>query len=164
VTIPWMWGSRQHTIRVTVASRKLPAMRYIIYVSAATHRMQDRELIALLEISRARNFASGISGMLLYKDGSFMQLLEGPPQCVAETYDRIARDPRHHDLTILRDGAIDERNFPDWSMGFRSTNAAELAEVPGFAALASLSFTSPELAAKPHVALRLLKTFHQTTR
>ena len=138
-------------------------MHYLLYVSAASHPMGEDELMAILKASRARNIADGLTGMLLYKDGSFMQLLEGALDNIQQTYARIGRDTRHNGLIMLRQDQNKARNFPDWSMGFRSVNAAELESMPGFARLGSQSFTSPEFTTKPHIALRLLKTFHTTT-
>ncbi|HSM42684.1 MAG TPA: BLUF domain-containing protein, partial [Afifellaceae bacterium] len=62
-------------------------MYCLVYVSAAHHLMGDDELTEILETSRARNAAAGITGMLLYKDGSFMQLLEGAKTNVLGTYE-----------------------------------------------------------------------------
>ncbi len=137
-------------------------MHYLIYVSAATELMSDAELAQILEVSRRRNVEDGITGMLLYKDGSFMQLLEGPRDKVTATFERIGRDPRHHGLIILREADADARCFPDWSMGFRSIKAAELAAVPGYIALGNETFASPAFTENPHIALKVLLSFYKT--
>ena len=138
-------------------------MHYLIYISSATHPMGEDELANLLETSRMRNIADGITGMLLYKNGSFMQLLEGDRDKIFQTYERIGRDTRHCGLSILRQGKMDERNCPEWSMGFRSVNAADLECLPGFSQLSNELFTSLAFTAKPHLALRLLKSFNLAT-
>jgi Sensors of blue-light using FAD len=122
--------------------------------------MSDEELLQILTESCKRNVEVGITGMLLYKDGSFMQLLEGTKQNVLGAYHRICRDPRHTGLIIMRQAESDGRSFPDWSMGFRSVRAADLDRVPGFSKLGSQTFASPAVVAKPHVAIRALKSFH----
>lgn len=139
-------------------------MRYVVYVSAATRLMSDGELMSLLEVSRDRNEADGLTGMLLYKDGSFMQALEGEEGALERTCERILRDPRHSGLVFLRRGEIAAQSFAGWAMGFRSVAAGELEKVPGFARLGDETFTSPRIIAKPHLAVRLLKTFHESTR
>lgn len=58
----------------------------------------------------------GITGLLWHDDGLFLQVIEGPESSVATTYARIARDPRHHDLTVLSDRSVDTREFGYWSM------------------------------------------------
>ncbi len=138
-------------------------MRYAVYVSAATKLMSEGELLSLLAVSRARNEADGLTGMLLYKDGSFMQALEGEPEPLERTCQRIRHDPRHSGLVFLREGEIAERSFAGWAMGFRSVAPEQLETVPGFARLGDEAFTSPRIVSKPHLAVRLLKTFHDTT-
>lgn len=97
----------------------------IVYVSAARHAFTPAELEALLEKSRANNRRDGVSGVLIYRDGDFLQVLEGPEEAVRRTYARIARDPRHGGVIVLDESAITQRNFGDWSMGFRRVSAAE---------------------------------------
>lgn len=97
----------------------------IVYVSAARHAFTPHELEALLEKSRANNSRDGVSGVLVYRDGDFLQVLEGPEEAVRRTYERIARDPRHGGVIVLDESAIAQRQFGEWSMGFRRVNAAE---------------------------------------
>jgi hypothetical protein len=104
----------------------------LTYLSTASDRFSDAELRDLLEDSRHRNHAVGLTGMLLYVGGHFIQTLEGLDDVVDATYERIARDSRHRDVfTALRE-EIESRTFPDWSMGFESLSAREASELPGF--------------------------------
>lgn len=96
-----------------------------VYVSAARHPFTPAELDALLEQSRANNRRDGVSGMLLYRDGDFLQVLEGPEEAVRRTYERIARDPRHVGVIVLDESEITQRSFGDWSMGFRRVSVEE---------------------------------------
>lgn len=73
--------------------RKVVMLLSLVYMSAADEPFDQDRLDALLEHARARNAASGLSGLLVYKDGRFMQLLEGPEAAVLETYQRIIEDP-----------------------------------------------------------------------
>ena len=61
-----------------------------------------------------------------------MQVLEGSRDTVAEVYERIRRDPRHHQLDLLFEGPIDEREFDDWSMAFVDLDRVDAAKLPGF--------------------------------
>jgi hypothetical protein len=106
-------------------------MFYLAYVSAATRRFDQQELETLLATCRRNNAALGISGALVYADGSFMQVLEGDEDTVRALYARIERDPRHHDLIVLDEGAEPVREFGDWSMAFRDLSG-RLDEVDGF--------------------------------
>lgn len=91
-------------------------IRRIIYVSAAAGTPTEEELENLLVVSRACNLRDGISGLLLYHDRTFMQILEGPPSAVAETYYRIKRNAGHYRIQELMNKDVDRRLFPDWSM------------------------------------------------
>jgi hypothetical protein len=135
-------------------------MHYLVYVSTARHLMNEAELMAILETSRTRNTANHITGMLLYKDGSFMQVLEGKESAVEQTYARIEKDPRHSGIILLRKGKTERRSFPGWSMGFRSVNADELGKIPGFTQIKSGRFTDPAIIENPHIAMTALKTFN----
>jgi hypothetical protein len=104
-------------------------LRCLVYVSAATaDEPTSTELDALLAHARQTNSAHGVTGLLLHAGGNFMQLLEGEPQPVQETFDRIAASRRHKDIIVLMDETVCEREFPDWSMAFRPAEAAVLLE------------------------------------
>lgn len=96
-------------------------MIYVAYCSAAVRLMQPPELLELLKVCRRNNLRDGITGMLLYREGSFMQVLEGQPEAVKQTYQRVLADPRHRSIIKLTEAPLAERNFADWSMGFTNT-------------------------------------------
>ena len=112
-------------------------MHFLIYSSSASHLMSDPELTILLGNCRDRNVHDGITGMLLYKDGSFMQVLEGNKENVFRTYARIQKDTRHKGISLLREREIEDRNFGGWSMGFKSIDASDLEREPSFSRLSS---------------------------
>ena len=94
-------------------------MLRLIYSSRAAREMTVNDLEQILGVSRARNALAGITGLLLYRDGIFLQCLEGGEMAVRETYARIQRDPRHNRLLHLIEERIEQRSFPDWAMEFR---------------------------------------------
>lgn len=98
--------------------RKVVMLLSLVYMSAADEPFDQPRLDALLEHARARNAASGLSGLLVYKDGRFMQLLEGPEAAVLETYQRITEDPRHTDVGLLVEERIHTPRFGEWTMAF----------------------------------------------
>lgn len=87
-----------------------------------------QELARILETSRTRNQASGLTGALLLRDGMFAQVLEGPPAAIGATFARIAVDPRHAALETLEDGPAPLRAFADWSMAY--AGEADLPDIP----------------------------------
>ncbi len=101
-------------------------MLRIIYVSAGRKLFSDAEIVSLLDVSRRNNRAAGITELMIYHDGSFFQVLEGPEPEVTAVYDRICRDARHHRQILLWQGEVTERVFPNWEMGFsRFSHIAE---------------------------------------
>ncbi|MBK9447358.1 MAG: BLUF domain-containing protein [Betaproteobacteria bacterium] len=92
------------------------AVLTIVYVSAATHPMSEEGLAALLKQARENNASHGVTGVLLYHDGNFMQLLQGPADDVRNIYAAIESDPRHHMVTPIVDETGLPREFADWAM------------------------------------------------
>ena len=131
----------------------------IVYVSSATGRPGDAQLMRILETARHFNGGQGITGMLLYRDGSFMQALEGPAQAVRDLYLRIRLDPRHRSVTTLVAEPLQQREFADWSMGFH--NLDDSARRPAGISEAERVFFSldRESQAARGVAYRLLAGF-----
>lgn len=131
----------------------------LVYVSSTVTPFSSAELVALLDQSRANNTRLGISGMLLYKDGNTMQLLEGERDIVLALYARIAADPRHRGLLRLLEGPTDTRQFADWSMAFRDLGAPEAHDIPGYSEFLNTPLTGAEFSANPTRCQKLLTTF-----
>ena len=77
--------------------------------------------VALLDQCRAKNSANHVTGALLFNRKFFLQCLEGGRDAVTATFTRIAGDDRHAHVTLMSVRDIDERDFPDWTMGYVST-------------------------------------------
>lgn len=90
----------------------------LIYGSSANRKMTEQELIDILRTSRENNEKKNITGMLLYDDGNFLQVLEGEEEDVTSLYKTIQQDPRHHSVFTYVKQPITERLFGDWEMGF----------------------------------------------
>jgi hypothetical protein len=94
-------------------------MRRLIYISHAVEEFALEDLLALLAKSRTTNQARGITGVLFYLDGVFLQFLEGEAQAVEDTVARIRADPRHAGFVVLTDNSSShEALLPEWKMGF----------------------------------------------
>ena len=111
---------------------------HLVYTSSATRLQSQDELVDLLAVSRACNAADGLTGALVYCDGTFIQALEGPAAAVEATYARISRDARHHGATLLLRAETAERQFPDWAMGFRPVDRLP-PDVDGFRSVFALT-------------------------
>lgn len=134
----------------------------LVYVSSATELFSTEDLVALLETSRRNNARDGVTGMLLYKSGNFMQVLEGEEEKVREIHERIRRDPRHRGLITLLEQRCDIRQFGAWSMGFRNLNDPSLRDVPGFNEFLNISPTNARYFSHPSRVQKLLRTFRQS--
>lgn len=97
----------------------------LIYASAASPGLGDRDLQAILAEARSRNADAGITGMLLYMEGSFIQLLEGEKPAVEATFGRIEADRRHRGVIVLDTRKAGARVLQDWSMGFHKLSAGD---------------------------------------
>ena len=96
----------------------------LIYASRAADPQSAEATEAILAQSRSHNPACGITGVLCYGGGVFLQALEGGRMAVNELYGHILRDPRHKDVVLLSYEEINERGFGGWTMGL--VNLAKL--------------------------------------
>ncbi len=128
-------------------------MKRIVYSSAAVGSVDEQTLSDILAAARLRNARRDITGMLLYRDGVFLQLLEGSRVEVDLVMEAIRRDPRHRRLTLLLDERIEARAFPAWSMGYHALRGKDL----GVGTLAVK--TMDDIARDAPYALQLLLRF-----
>jgi hypothetical protein len=139
---------------------------YLIYTSLASRLMPETDLNSLLEQSRRNNIKAGITGLLLYMEpltlgrpeGRFIQMLEGPEAAVRTMFDAILADDRHRGLLRLSSGYAAQRQFEDWSMGFRSFDAQET-DNAGFKELSGQLFKG-EPFLHPADPVKYLKSFY----
>ena len=89
----------------------------LMYASRATETVRPETLTAILKKSTQNNPGVGVTGVLCFSGAIFLQVLEGGRSQVSKLYNRIAQDPRHTDVVLLRYEEIDERSFAGWSMG-----------------------------------------------
>ena len=89
----------------------------LMYASRAVAAVNQEELVAILRKSKSNNPSLGITGVLCFSEGIFLQALEGGRSAVNQLYNRIASDPRHTDVELLCYEEIGERRFAGWSMG-----------------------------------------------
>ena len=95
----------------------------LLYASRAVDPSASATDAILLQ-SRSHNPDCGITGILCYGGGIFLQALEGGRNQVSELYGHIQKDVRHKDVVLLHYEEISERRFGDWTMG--QVNMAKL--------------------------------------
>lgn len=130
----------------------------LVYRSQATTIFTRQELPELLHRARLKNQQQHLTGLLLYADHQFMQVLEGPEPALSALYAQIQADPRHTNVCTLSYEPIETRAFPDWRMAFASTDTAVLEQATGYLRLTAV----PGFAAHPpQVLWQLLRHFAQ---
>jgi len=108
----------------------------LIYLSSETEFFNEHELLTILEKSIKNNKKKGITGVLLYSGGNFIQLLEGPKTEVESLFSSVCKDKRHNNIIRLLAEYSDTRDFPDWKMGFRKiTPSMAEQKITGFSRL-----------------------------
>jgi hypothetical protein len=80
------------------------------------HAKQDAEIGEILQAARRNNREQNVTGALLFNSGYFAQALEGPKLAIEKIFEKIQRDPRHGNVTVLSSETGGERDFPEWSM------------------------------------------------
>jgi len=88
-----------------------------MYASRAVAATDQDSLLAILRKSKANNPVIGVTGVLCYSEGIFLQVLEGGRSAVNRLYNQIAADKRHTQVELLHYEEIGERRFAGWSMG-----------------------------------------------
>src|ERR1700722_5491203 len=102
-----------------------------IYASLAVPNFKEDELPLLLERARHFNALHSLTGMLLYIEGNFFQVLEGEAEAVDALYTGIMRDPRHTRVTLIIREPIAQRDFSEWTMGFSVVDRLDAGQLIG---------------------------------
>lgn len=108
------------------------ALLHLAYVSTQARLLSGAELLALLEKARSNNRRLGVTGLLLHKEDAFFQVLEGPEAAVRSTFRTIMADERHKNIELMLEEPLNDRQFPDWQMGFSDLDNIDTSLVPGF--------------------------------
>jgi hypothetical protein len=132
----------------------------LIYVSDLVDQ-NESELAAIVESAMRHNQKNGITGMMLYAEGSIIQVLEGEESAVLETYGRVCQDQRHRHVTRLLLAPVSERHFAQWSMGFKRLRTQDIQKFPQYAPFFRYGFGAKALDASPGDALDMLTLFSQ---
>jgi hypothetical protein len=109
----------------------MESLIHCIYASAGTQAFGKAELAELLERARAKNARLNITGMLLYAEGSFFQVLEGDEATVDGLLAKIAADERHEKVTVIMREPIAKRAFGEWTMGFSRMTREDIESIDG---------------------------------
>lgn len=134
-------------------------MHQLLYASSTARDTTEQQLDAILTIAQQNNRRLGVTGMLLYADGGFMQVLEGASEVLAPLYARIAADKRHWEARLILDRQA-PRAFNNWSMGFRKLRRDEPQDAAVFDITRSAIENRLRIEEAP-VVMTMLATFYR---
>jgi hypothetical protein len=115
-------------------------MIQISYVSVATAPLSAEQLLALLNTCLKNNTEKAVTGLLLYGNGTFLQILEGDEQTLDALVEVIRQDKRHAKIQFLSRKQIESRHYDGWTMGFKRVSDRELQDIPGLKDLGEHDF------------------------
>lgn len=136
-------------------------MIQITYLSSATRAMSQGDLEDILRTARDNNARLGITGMLLYGNKTFIQILEGEESVVEELVKTIKRDPRHTNFQILKKKPIEQHEYADWSMGFKRVSGEDFEAVKGLKDFEEKNFNTTFLGSHASLVDSLMDHFRK---
>lgn len=140
----------------------MDVLHQVVYSSKAARQMSPKDLAGILKVARLKNHAAKITGILLYRSGYFLQVLEGPKDRLRSLLDKLNGDSRHTDVRILLDAHILVRAFGAWSMAFQDVTGLDPAALPDYSRFLKNGFGSVECTRYPQKVLKMALAFRDT--
>lgn len=131
----------------------------LLYLSNAKPELTQPELDSILATSRRNNPSRRISGLLVFANGVFIQMLEGPSSAVHKLFDTICDDTRHNDVAIIDEYLNQEKLFAKWSMAFIQSSFDELTRITDTGEMLNRDDVLSMLSNDKTQAARFLKKF-----
>jgi hypothetical protein len=98
----------------------------LVYVSNRKTNCTAEEIEKILASCKQNNPPLNITGVLLYSEVKFIQLVEGDAKVIMNLYDKIKKDPRHSNVMMISYNPIKEKSFPSWHMGTRDISKTDV--------------------------------------
>ncbi len=111
------------------------ALHRTVYMSTAIGVLRAEELDRIYLRAKSTNAGADITGLMLFYEGVFLQVLEGPASAVAGLMEKIRRDRRHGNLVVLESGPVTERSFAGSPMHFIAARNLSVGEKQAFSEL-----------------------------
>ncbi len=134
----------------------------LVYVSSALRLLSHEEIDYLLRRARERNKEYGVTGILLYIGGNFMQYIEGPRENLDIIYKIIQEDELHSGIILVSREAIESRQFGDWAMAYQTRDVEGYVGSPGERKLIEMILEMP--GDNPSTAQIVLHSFWSQNR
>lgn len=134
-------------------------LHHLIYLSRAAQAFTDADLLALLTQARLHNASQDITGVLVYGNNQFIQVIEGEETPIRDLYEHIRQDPRHHSVITFADKHIPARAFTGWDMAFQPLEPEQFQQLLGYLPLSEVAFGQAQLSAVDGQLLTTLRGF-----
>jgi hypothetical protein len=125
------------------------SLHRLVYMSTAVGVLRADELDKVYLRAKANNVAQNITGLLLFYEGTFLQLLEGPAAGISSLVQKLRRDKRHANLIILESSPIEARTFPDSPMQYVPARNLTVGEKQAFSDLRAAVNVRPAMVGAP---------------
>ena len=137
-------------------------MLRITYISTESHKLTSEDLLAILGKCNENNPRLGITGMLIYGNGTFIQSIEGDEEVVKNTISKISADARHKDFKVLSEENTEKRLYDEFNMGFERLTEDSLSTITSLKSLSLRQFNSQFLSKNTQVVEDLLQRHRST--
>jgi len=136
-------------------------MIQITYISSETRPILKDDLDDILSKSRKNNIDLGITGMLLYGNKTFIQILEGEERSVNDLLSKIKKDPRHRDFKLVAKKEVNQRKYSEWSMGFKEVSGEDFKSIKGANNLDQKDFNTTYLVSHANIIDSLMEHYRK---
>jgi hypothetical protein len=129
----------------------------IVYTSKARSDINDAQIVNIHSIALSNNAQSGVTGMLLYTKGTFLQVIEGEADIIDRLMEKIKSDTRHYDVEVVVRNSITNHEFKNWSMGYRRLEDSDAKALLNFAPFFEDGFDAKRFCEQPGISLDILR-------
>ena len=137
-------------------------LHQIVYSSAPAQKLMQSHLHMILRQARLNNKLAKITGVLVFVDGAFLQVLEGEETTIRRIFDKIRIDTRHKDVRVLSDASIDKRSFENWEMAYATPSAKEMANWAGLHNTTTIDKVLEHITKNPNLASGMFSNLLQS--
>lgn len=131
---------------------------HLSYVSTGCDSLQYEDIKSILDSSVKNNKEDNVTGILVYCNKHFFQIIEGNKEAIQHIFNKIIIDPRHDNVIKIQEGYTDHRQFQNWNMAFKSYNK-ELKDLDNFNNEQFYSYINNNLSAKSCISVKVLADF-----
>lgn len=131
---------------------------HLSYVSTGCDSLRYEDIKDILDSSIRNNRGINVTGILVYCNKHFFQIIEGEKEIIQDVFNKILIDPRHDNVIKIQEGYTDKRQFENWNMAFKSYNK-ELKELDNFNNEQFYGYINNNLCVKSCISVKVLADF-----